>query len=123
MYEQDIILGPLTFKQFITIASGSVLSYYIYKYSGNYIVPVLIILAVLYVALFIFKNPKIPLEHLEEYFKEKKAELGPEEFERMLRQRIANIASQINDRLQKGLVADPVLEKLLPILERILKSQ
>ena len=120
MYEQDIIFGPLTFKQFVAILVGVILSFLIYKnLEQNYILIGIIILSSLYFAFFVFKNKKIPLDQIERYFAIKKSELSVEEYEKIIRQKIANIESQIEFRKQGGLGEDLRLVEVLNIFKRL----
>lgn len=120
MYEQDIIFGPLTLKQFVTILFGVILSYVIYKnIEQNYIYTGIIVLSSIYIAFSIFKNKKIPLNEIPQYFSIKKSELSKEEYDRVILQKIANIESQIEFRKQKGLVQDPSLTEVLSVLRNL----
>lgn len=117
MYEQDVIFGPLTFRQFVVILVGVILSYIIHKNSENYILIGIIILCSFYLAFQVFKNKKIPVDNIEQYFAIKKSELSQEEYERMIKQKIAEIESQIEFRKQRGLIEDPRLVEVLNIFK------
>lgn len=118
MYEQDIIFGPLTFKQFVVILIVVILSFIIYKnLEQNYIYTGIIILSSFYLAFSVFKNKKIPLNEIPQYFEIKKSELSQDQYERMIKQKIASLESQMVDRKEKGLIVDSNLVEVLNILK------
>ncbi len=119
MYEQDIILGPLTFKQFFILSIGFIFSYAIYKYSENYLFIGIVAVLSFYFAFYGYKNRKIPIEEIEQYFKLKKSELAPDEYDKIIKRRIASLESQIDFRRQKGLVEDNNLLKILNIIKNL----
>jgi hypothetical protein len=119
MYEQDMIFGPLAFKQFIVLFIGAIFSYAIYKNSENYIVIGIIISCAFYLVFYVFKNKKIPLNEIRQYFAIKKSELSQDQYKIIIKQKIANIESQIEFRKQKGLVEDPSLVEVLNIIKAL----
>ena len=124
MYEQDMIFGPLAFKQFIVLAVGLGLSYLLYNEVPQYqslqiyiYITILFIAAIsLYVAFSIFKNKEIPIAQLEGYFKNIKIKMPKEQYARMIFRKMAEVGSQIQMRKEKGLPVDESFNKVYSIL-------
>ena len=95
------------------------MSYVIYKNSENYIAISIVILCAFYMAFYVFKNKEIPLNEIGQYFAIKKSELSQDEYERIIKQKIATIESQIEFRKQKGLIEDPRLVEILNIFKAL----
>lgn len=124
MYEQEMIFGPLSFKQFIILAIGFGLSYLLYNQVPQYLslqiyiyITIVFIAAVsIYVAFSVFKNKEIPITQLEEYFKKIKIKMPKEQYTRMIFRKMAEVGSQIQMRKEKGLPVDESFNKVYSIL-------
>lgn len=119
MYEQDIIFGPLTFKQFIVLSIGTAFTYLLYKYYNNDMYLGLTVLATIYLTFFRFKNNKIPLDKLDDYFKQKKMEIGPDDYSKMIKMKIASLESYIEARKLRGLIAADSENTILEFLKKL----
>ncbi|MCF7865279.1 MAG: PrgI family protein [Candidatus Pacebacteria bacterium] len=124
MYEQDMIFGPFTFKQFIVLVIGCGLSYLLYKQIPQYqslqiyiYITIAFIAAIcLHVAFSIFKNKKIPVERLEDHLKTLHVKMSKENYVKMIFKQIAEVGSQIHMRKEKGLQEDESLNKAYGVL-------
>lgn len=124
MYEQDVIFGPFSVKQFVTLIVGLVLSRLLYnqlpKYESLqiyiYITIAFIIGISLYISFSIFRNKEIPIAQLEEYFKNIKIKMPKEQYTRMIFRKMTEVGSQIQMRKEKGLLIDESLNKVYNIL-------
>lgn len=69
MYEEDFIFGPLTWRQFVYIASGTVVATLAFLYLPNQVNIVVALVAIGTGAKFTYDNKpkKIELENLETY--------------------------------------------------------
>ncbi|MDO8594919.1 MAG: PrgI family protein [bacterium] len=124
MYEEDKIFGPLTLKQFITVAIGFTLSYVAYIYLPvplAHIALALIVIVTLVTA-FIRFSPKKFQGDLRQYLLEKKSTLPPEDYQKLLQRKLAELQSQIHMRASRGLRADPKLEEVKDIFESLSKN-
>lgn len=111
------IFGPLTLKQFIYAIIGLAGIYYVYNYLGSSIgIPLAVLIAV--IAALLIKNSN-PQPFNESYIRQKRSELGKEEFLKWCRKKIAMIQAQISFREQRGLTADPALTKMKDLIESI----
>lgn len=111
------IFGPLTLKQFIYAVIGIAGIYYVYNYLGASIgIPLAILIAVF--AALIIKNSNPPPFN-ESYIRQKRSELGKEEFLRWCQKKIAMIQAQMFFREQRGLIADPALGRMKDLIESI----
>ncbi len=120
MYEEDMIFGPLTVKQFLTAAAGIGLGYFAktqVSETSFYIVGA-IIATVTILAIIRFKPKKIEFEHLETYFQNKKSQMTPEEYKRYINRKIAMVQSQIQLRNLKGFTEDPRLKTVYEMLDK-----
>lgn len=130
MYEQDIIFGPFSFKQFITLVVGFGLSYLLYKQVPQYdSLKVYIYITIgflvafsLYTAFSIFKNKKIPLEKVEEYFKRKKLKMSSEQYSKMIKHKMAVIKAHEAMRKEKGLPVDDSFTFIFEVLGNLLSD-
>jgi len=117
MYEESILFGPLSLKQFVTLAIGVILIYFVNKYSDNYIIIGAIGAATLFLVFQRFQNKKIPIDELEFYFKQKKFEMPQEDYDKMIEIKIAELESQMEARREKGLFVDENIDKILNIVK------
>jgi len=112
---EDRIVGPFTFKQFLHVAGGVALIYLLFNYFGGMLGIVLSILVAGTTFVFVRQNVPEPLN--ETTLRQKRTELGAEEFERWRQKKIAEIQSRITDREQKGLSPVPSLIKIMELLQ------
>lgn len=119
MYEQDIVFGPLTIKQFFVLLIAFISSYFIYKISENYIAIFIIMVCSFYFAFYVYKNKKIPINEIGQYFAIKKSELSEDYYRKMIKQKIVNIQYQIEFRKKRGLVEDTDLIEVLDVLRAL----
>lgn len=119
--DEEKIFGPFTFRQFIYVAGGIGIIYFVYNnFAQNMSIPFAIVIAA---ATFVFVRKAEPAPFNEESLRIKKTTLSKEEFEKWCRRKIAMIQSQIYVREQKGLVADPILKQTIESLEKATKDQ
>lgn len=126
MYEEDFIFGPLTLKQFFCVATGVGAGFIIEKiglpenirYLAYGIIAFLIIVSIIR-----FKPKKIPTEHVDVYFQNKRVKLGEDNFKRFINKKVAEVSSQISMREERGLPDDPKLQEALLILQKAINTQ
>ena len=98
--DEERIIGPLTFKQFIYVSGGFGIIYFIYNnYTQNISIPLAIIIAI---SVFVLIRKAEPAPFNEKSLQNKKATLSKEEFEKFCRRKIAMIQFQISTREHKG---------------------
>ena len=123
MYEEDRIFGPLTFKQFLCAAAGAGAFYLVERLnlseSMKYFSWLIIGVATI-VSFARFTPKKIPIEHIDIYFQNKRIQLGEENFKRFIQKKVAEVSSQTAMREEKGLRRDPELDEVLLIFEKAL---
>ncbi|MSR78937.1 MAG: hypothetical protein EXS59_02210 [Candidatus Taylorbacteria bacterium] len=119
---EDRIFGPLTLKQFISLAIGFGLSYLAYsnlpRLSAYLVIAVIVILA-LFTASVRFQPKHIGDADMKQYFLDLKAQTPPDEYRKMLERKIAELESQIQMRKGRGLPPDPKLEEVRAMLELV----
>jgi hypothetical protein len=124
MYEKDIIPDELAFKQYVSLLVGFGLSYMLFNQMHQYeslriylyITIGFIAAASLYVAFYIFKGKKIPLEKFEEYLKDKKLKIPEKQYIQMIFKMMVKVGSRIQMKKEKGLPPDESLDKVYSIL-------
>lgn len=124
MYEKDIIQDELVFKQYVSLLAGFGLSYVLFNQMHQYeslriylyIIIGFIAAVSLYVAFYIFRGKKIPLEKLEEYLKDKKLKISKKQYVQMIFKMMIKIGSRIQMKKEKGLPPDESLDKVYSIL-------
>ena len=85
MYEDEKFFGPLNFKQFLYFAGGALICYFSYEnLEIKFSLPIIVIVVGIFIAL-VLNSPTIVVN--EEYLKIKKATMGPEKFERMMKRK------------------------------------
>ena len=125
MYEEERIFGPLTIKQFLCAAAGAGAFYLLerlnlsenMKYFAWSIIGVATI-----ISLIRFKPKKIPIEHIDIYFQNKRVKLGEDNFKRFIQKKVADVSSQIMMRKERGLRSDPELDEILLIFQKTLDT-
>ncbi|HYC34106.1 MAG TPA: hypothetical protein VEC13_00055 [Candidatus Paceibacterota bacterium] len=122
MYEEDKILGPLTFKQFLCCAAGALALYWA---DTNLLPPTLYILSAFIILLTIlgikkYQPKKISLENLEMHLRSQRGGKSNKDYLKLLKRRQADIQSHIAMRTQKGMndnaefiEAERILDKLI----------
>lgn len=121
---EERIIGPLTLKQFITVAVGFGLSYLAYTRIPAPLayVAIAIIVAATVITAFVRFNPGKIEGDFKQYFLDLKAKTPPADFQRMLQRKLAELESQIQMRESRGLSRDPKLEEVRNILESLKKE-
>lgn len=124
MYEEDRIFGPLTFKQFLVAAFGAALVYYSSKILAG--ISLYVICAVIFVLVLLairrFAPKKIPVENLEMYFRNKRAGLSNENYQRLLKLYRIRVQSQIMMRMKKGMNNNTELVEAEAVLGRLINE-
>ena len=122
MYTEDRIFGPFTLKQFISLAIGFGLSYLAYNNiprPSAYLAIAVIGLVALLTAFVRFQPKHIADVDMRQYFLDLKTQTPPEQYQKMLERKIAELESQIETRKGRGLPADPKLEEVRAMLELV----
>lgn len=114
--DEEKIFGPLTLRQFIYAAIGAALCYIVYtNIQSPYNFAAAIIIAGIAIAM-IRNNPGVIMD--ERYIELKKLQSQtPEEFEKWIQKKLAEVHSQIAMREERGLKPNPKLEIVRKILE------
>lgn len=120
MSEEDYIFGPFTLRQFIVIVIAVALiavgkqyvpdNMHAMFYIGAGIITVLAILRL--------SPKKIPIENLQQYLSEKKAEMTSEKYSLMVQQKIAAIRAVQTLQQKHGVPENQELTSVLAILEK-----
>ena len=121
MYTEEVIFGPLTFKQLIGGLIGLGIAKLIVTYNTS---PVAYIVAGGFCVLgfvYVVRNvpKKIKLKDVTSYLLNKKLTMGEQEYLKMLNVKIAQQASYVEMRRQKGLRIDQEGNDLLVILKEL----
>ena len=118
-----MIFGPASLKQSVSLIVGVGLSCLILYLAEQYepLSVYLYIIAVFIFALSVyvssmFKNKKIPIAQLEEYFKSMKIKMPKEQYTKMIFRKMVEVGSQIQMRKEKGLPVDESFNKVYSIL-------
>lgn len=125
MYEEDKIFGPLTLKQFLVVALGVLVSYGAYTslpQNTAYGVIAFVALAVIYVAFVRFAPKKIPLADFEKYLENKRYEIGPNKYLRMLQKKQAEVESMMSLRRAHNLPLDTKTIQVSAILANLIQK-
>ena len=108
--DEEKIIGPLTFRQFIYTAIGVGAVYLVHN---NFKQEVSIPFSIVAIALTMFSIWKAqPAPFTEETIRNKRSTLSKEDFDKWCRRKIAMLESQIYYRKMRGLPPDPSLEKV-----------
>ncbi len=120
MYEEDMIFGPLTAKQFLVLAIGIGLGYFAKtEMTGtSFYIAAAVIAIITLLAIIRFKPKKIEFEHLETYFQNKKSQMTPEEYKGYINRKIAEVQGQMHFRAEKGLPEDSKLTTVYQMLDK-----
>lgn len=118
---EERIFGPLTLKQFVTVAVGFGLSYLAYSRIPAPLAyaAIAIIVAATVITAFIRFNPGKIEGDLKQYFLNLQAKTPPADFQKMLQRKLAELESQIQMRASRGLPRDPKLEEVKNILQSV----
>ncbi len=124
MYEKDIIPGNFADKQEISLLVGFGFSYLLFNQAQQhdslkiylYIIIAFVVAVSLYVAFFVLKDKKIPLENLAEYLKDKRLKMPKRKYWQLLFKMMTKIGAKIQVRKEKGLPSDETLDKVYSIL-------
>jgi PrgI family protein len=124
MYEEEIIFGPFTFRQFLILGLAAIASKLLYLYTPVYIACTLIVLiACIAIALALRLKPKkIEIKDIDSYMKNQRMKLGEKEYVRMLQRKQASTVFQIVRRERRGLVVDTELNEVKDILTRLISE-
>lgn len=114
--DEEKIFGPLTFRQFLYAAVGALLAYVTYtNVQTPYNFAAVIVIAGIVIA-GIRNNQGVIMD--EHYIELKKLNSKtPEEFEKWIQKKLAEIHAQIALREERGLRPNPTLEIVRKILE------
>jgi hypothetical protein len=132
MYDQEIIFGinrnvnfPLTFKQFLILASGVGVSYYIGSNFESTLSYILILIVAIFTIVFVvkFKPTKITALNFNSYIENKKREMSPESYNRFIQRRIAEIQFQIAFRKGRGFKESEYLNEISGLLKNLKDNQ
>ena len=125
MYEEDFIFGPLTWRQFVYMASGTAIATLAFLYLPNQagIAVALVSLGVGAKLAHDNKPKKIEIENLETYLQEKKITLGDEKFKSWLKTTIAEKTSYLDMKRNRRFDIDVELERSIEILKEWYKSE
>lgn len=119
---EEKIFGPLTLRQFIYTAIGFGISYLSHSNLEKSIsIPIIIVVIILTIN-FVFNTSEESEVFSTENLSRKRTELGEEKFDKWTQRKIAEIQSQISTRENRGLVADPNLNKIKEILESAMRK-
>lgn len=121
MYTEDLIFGPLTFKQFLCFAFGVGLFYFSKSVVPEQygIIATVLIIAVTILGIIRFQPKKI--DNVEEYFASKKIQ-DPVGYKKMIMKKQAEVQSQIHSRKLKGLPEDPELLRASEMFEKMIEE-
>src|SRR3989344_149007 len=121
---EERIFGPLTLKQFITVAVGLGLSYLAYSRIPTPFAyaTIAIIVAATAITAFVRFSPEKIEGDLKQYFLKLQVKTPPADFQKMLQRTLAELESQIQMRAARGLPPDPKLQEVKNILESVNKS-
>lgn len=109
-------------KQFLSLAVGFGLSYLAYNNLPRlsaYLAIAVVGVVALFTAFVRFKPTHIGDGDMKQYFVDLKTQTPPEQYQKMLERKIAELQSQIEMRKGRGLPADPKLEEVKAILESV----
>jgi len=125
MYEEDFIFGPLTWRQFVYIASGTAVATLAFLYLHNQFNIAVTLVAIGVGAKLAYDNKptKIELENLETYLQEKKITLGGDKFKTWLKRTIAEKTSYLAMKRNRGFDTDVELEQAIEILKEQFKQE
>ena len=125
MYEEDFIFGPLTWRQFVYMASSTVVATLAFLYLPNQadIAIVLVSVGVGIKLAYDNKPKKIEIENLETYLQEKKMASGDEKFKSWLKTTIAEKTSYLAMKRNRGFDTDVELERAIEILKECFRTE
>jgi len=125
MYEEELIFGPLTLKQFLCLACGIIIAYVAYSSlsSGSADLTIFIVGIVIALMLIHLKPKKIAVADLEKYLESKKGFLGSDAYIRMLQKKHAQVLSQINAQKARGRSIDPQFTEAEQVLASLIQKQ
>jgi len=125
MYEEDFIFGPLTWRQFVYVATGAGISVLAFLYLPDLLDIATALVAIGVGAKFAYDNKptKIELEKLDSYLEVKKVTLGDAKFKSWLKKTIAEKNSYNSMRQERGSDPDVELERAIEILKENFKEE
>lgn len=125
MYEEDFIFGPLTWRQFVYMASGTAIATLAFLYLPNQagIAVALVSLGIGAKLAYDNKPKKIEIENLETYLQEKKIALGDENFKSWLKTTIAEKTSYLDMKRNRRFDTDVELERAIEILKEWFRTE
>jgi len=120
MYQEDKLIGPLTWKQTLVAAAAGVFWRITFPYVSiidEHIYAILIAIPIGMLIIYLMPA-KIELKDIDEYLDKKEKELGAEKFKRFLQKRVAEIQSQIYARKMKGQKEDLDMNEALVVFNK-----
>lgn len=125
MYEEDFIFGPLTWRQFVYIASGTAVATPAFLYLPNQAGIAVALVSLGVGAKFAYDNKpkKIEIEKLKTYLQEKKIALGDEKFKSWLKNTIAEKTSYLDMKRNRRFDTDVELEHAIEILKESFRTE
>ncbi len=125
MYEEDFIFGPLTWRQFVYMASGMFAATVAFLYLPDQIDIAVALVTIGLGVKFAYDNKptKIESENLESYLQEKKIAMGDTTFKSWLKTTIAEKTSYLAMKRNRGFDTDVELERAVEILKETFKTE
>lgn len=124
MREEARIVGPFTFRQLLYLSAGIGISYLAWKQLPTNISLIIVVPVIAGTFVLVYKNAGkvIDIEHLDEYLAEKRSTLPPEDYRKWLKEKIAEISSQIEMSKERGLPPDDKLNLVLDKYRAVLST-
>jgi hypothetical protein len=121
MYEEDVIVGPLSFKQLVVGLIALGIAKLVLANNSSIAAYIIAIGICLVAFVYVLRNkPKrIEIKDIKVYMQNKKMLIGEQEYVRFLNKKIAESVSYVEIRKRKGLRENPELNEVLSILQEL----